>query len=471
MLLYVPSLVIGQQKIIWKKDQAEMVLIPVGSFEMGDHFSEGSEDELPVHKVEMDSFYMDIHEVTVGQFKKFVNETGYDYNTWNDVAKFSPGHEYPMIYVNWNDAMSYAKWANKRLPTEAEWEYAARGGLKDKRYPWEDHITHDNANYSGTGGRDKWEYCSPVGSFEPNGYGLYDMAGNVYESCADWYNKNHYRNSSTKNPLGPAAGQYRVLRGGCWGNSSNPLRASSRYSFTPTNRSRGYGFRCVSSGKFFSDTFISAENKPRTKLTIDINSDGIINIFDLVITAGSFGKTGDDIKGDINRDGTVNIFDLVIVATSFGKSLVAAPFIVFKTELSTKQKQCISLAIHQLGTTSNRSDAEEIVLGVLKSIFLERLPIQTQLLANYPNPFNPETWIPFKLAQDSTVTAQIYDVGGQRIRIIELGHLSAGNYVKSNRAIYWDGRTEDGEKVSSGTYFYQIKAGDYTETKKLVVLK
>ena len=112
-----------------------------------------------------------------------------------------------------------------------------------------------------------------------------------------------------------------------------------------------------------------------------------------------------------------------------------------------------------------------MVLGVLKAILPERLPTQTQLLANYPNPFNPETWMPFKLAHDWTVTARIYDVTGKQIRIIELGHIAEGNYVESSKAIYWDGKTEDGEQVSSGTYFYQIKARDYTETRKMVILK
>ena len=101
----------------------------------------------------------------------------------------------------------------------------------------------------------------------------------------------------------------------------------------------------------------------------------------------------------------------------------------------------------------------------------ERLPTENQLLANYPNPFNPETWIPFKLAQDSTVTARIYDVTGKQIRVIELGYMPAGNYVESNRAIYWDGRSEDGVQVSSGSYFYQLQADAYTETKKMVILK
>ena len=100
-----------------------------------------------------------------------------------------------------------------------------------------------------------------------------------------------------------------------------------------------------------------------------------------------------------------------------------------------------------------------------------RLPTKTQLLANYPNPFNPETWIPFKLAKDSKVTARIYDVTGKQIRMIELGHVTAGNYVGSSRAIYRDGRTEDGKQVSSGTSFYQIEADSHTDTRKLVVLK
>ena len=178
------------KRIIWEADGAKMALIPAGSFEMGD-----SKDEpevwmkwsRPVHTVDLDTFYMDVHEVTVGQFRKFVEESGYVYNLWDDVAVFSPTGKHPMIWVTWDDATAYAEWAGKRLPTEAEWEYAARGGLSGKRYPWGDEITHDRANYFGTVGKDKWEYCAPVGSFATNGYGLYDMAGNVWEWCSDWY--------------------------------------------------------------------------------------------------------------------------------------------------------------------------------------------------------------------------------------------------------------------------------------------
>jgi len=100
-----------------------------------------------------------------------------------------------------------------------------------------------------------------------------------------------------------------------------------------------------------------------------------------------------------------------------------------------------------------------------------RIPNQNQLLANYPNPFKPKTWIPFQLAEDSTVTATIYDVARKQVRMIELGHIPAGNYVESNRPIYWDRRTDTGEQVSSGTYFYQIEADGYTDTRKMVILK
>ena len=124
-----------------------------------------------------------------------------------------------------------------------------------------------------------------------------------------------------------------------------------------------------------------------------------------------------------------------------------------------------------MAAKANRWPAEEIALNALKAILPERLPTQTQLLANYPNPFNPETWIPFQLAQDAIVTAKIYDLTGKQIRMVELGHISAGNYAESNRAIYWDGRSEDGKVVSSRTYFYQIEADGYAETRKMVILK
>ena len=235
-------------ELVLPTDGASMALIPAGSFEMGDHL-DGMSNALPVHTVELDAFYMDVHEVTVGQFKQFVNQSGYNYNRWNDVAQYSPGDDYPMVYVNWNDATAYANWVGKRLPTEAEWEYAARGGLEGQRYPWGNELTHDNANYTGTGGIDQWDKCSPVGSFAANGYGLYDVAGNVLEWCADWYAENYYSNLPVNNPLGPDSSPqgWRVLRGGGWDNSGNSLRMAYRHGNDPSARYnyRFRGFRCV----------------------------------------------------------------------------------------------------------------------------------------------------------------------------------------------------------------------------------
>ena len=233
-----------------------MTLIPAGNFEMGDHL-DSVDRALPVHIVELDAFYMDVNEVTVGQFRQFIQQSGYDYGgNWLDVDKYSPTVNHPMIYVTWYDAVAYAKWAGKRLPTEAEWEYAARGGLIGKRYPWADaeSVARKYANYYGTGGKDRWgESAAPVGKFKSNGYGLYDMAGNVWELCADWYHGNYYSNSPTKNPLGPDTGQLfdwggpcRVLRGGSWYSTASTLHVAFRAFLIPDDRHYFTGFRCVS---------------------------------------------------------------------------------------------------------------------------------------------------------------------------------------------------------------------------------
>jgi formylglycine-generating enzyme required for sulfatase activity len=254
------------------KDGAPMVLITAGDFQMGDPVDETA-DATPVHTVYLDAFYMDIYEVTNAQYKKFMDATGYQapgYNwtanncfemwdetdaagnkkpreDWVDPSYNMPN--YPVVGISWDDAKAYADWAGKRLPTEAEWEKAARGGLVGKFYPWGETITHDDANYSGVGGKDKWNFASPVGSFAPNGYGLYDMSGNVWEWCADWYADNYYSNSPRENPKGPSSGQYRVLRGGSWFSVYdfvNYLRTDYRFYFSPPLVFySAVGFRCV----------------------------------------------------------------------------------------------------------------------------------------------------------------------------------------------------------------------------------
>ena len=232
-----------QRNTIIGKDGAEMVLIPAGEFQMGSNDDE--DDEKPVHTVYLDDFYMDKYEVTNALYKKFIDSTGYKESSSLYESRFSAPNQ-PVVGVSWDDTKAYAKWAGKRLPSEAEWEKAARGGLVGKKYPWGNTITHDDANYSGIGGKDRWEYTSLVGSFAPNGYGLYDMAGNVWEWCADWYDSEYYAKSPKSNPIGPSSGTSCVLRGGGWHDNTNSLRVASRFNFPdPTITTQDIGFRCV----------------------------------------------------------------------------------------------------------------------------------------------------------------------------------------------------------------------------------
>ena len=211
---------------------ADMVPIPGGSFLMGcvPGDSECSDDEKPQHRVTVDSFYMDTHEVTQAQYEKVM---GVNPSRFKDC-----GSNCPVETVSWNDAKAYCKKVGQRLPTEAEWEYAARGGKDgEKWYGDVDSI----AWYSSNSGHK----THPVGRKQANGYGLYDMTGNVWEWCSDWYGKDYYSSSPANNPAGPSSRSARVLRGGSWYGETRILRTSYRAGFTPTGSLNFYGFRCV----------------------------------------------------------------------------------------------------------------------------------------------------------------------------------------------------------------------------------
>jgi iron(II)-dependent oxidoreductase len=283
---------VGLPKTVrWKKDDSEMVLIPAGEFQMGSKKDDGKKglgsfmkralllDNPIIHTVYLDSFYMDKYQVTNAQYKNFAKTTGHKlpnylisddpyYNNLN-------GMNHPVVDVSWDDAKAYADWAGKLLPTEAQWEKAARGGLVGMTYVWGNQWPppYKSGNFSDDrqngviwphyikGYNDGYEYTAPVDSFSPNGYGLYDMAGNVWEWVSDWYDPNYYVNSPNRNPTGPneyepvqlQGGGYRIehkcdlkiIRGGSYKDNEPSLKVANRGNQFPNKSVNDIGFRCA----------------------------------------------------------------------------------------------------------------------------------------------------------------------------------------------------------------------------------
>ena len=213
-------------------------------------------DEAPVHSVELTSFYMDEKEVTNAQYADCVDQ-GKCVLPQELKSKNRPKYynnylyaDYPVIYVTWEDASSYCKWRGASLPTEAQWEYAARGGLEGYIYPWGITAPVCSAGKKNGAQFNDKDKCSnsdtvQVGLFAPNDYGLYDMAGNVWEWVADRYKTDYYRNSPLLNPPGPEDGVYRVIRGGGWESEGHFLSVAIRHRLSPGTGSQNVGFRCV----------------------------------------------------------------------------------------------------------------------------------------------------------------------------------------------------------------------------------
>jgi len=221
------------------RDEAEMVLIPAGEFWMGSE--DGRSDEKPRRRVYLDAFSIDKYKVTNELYRRFMEATGQAApGYWGNSTFNAPTQ--PVVGVNWQNAEAYCRWAGKRLPTEGEWEKAARG-TDGRKYPWGEQWDSSRANSS----ESKLGKTAAVGSY-PTGispYGVHDMAGNVWEWVADWYGENYYQRSPDRNPKGPESGSYRVLRGGSWDGSSWYQRTSVRNGTAPTNRATAAGFRCA----------------------------------------------------------------------------------------------------------------------------------------------------------------------------------------------------------------------------------
>ncbi len=224
----------------------DMVLIPGGTFMMGKNSNPGA-DFSPSHAVEVDSFLMDKHEVTNAEYRAFCDATGYKFPEFWNMDIFRCGEKYPgypVVGINWFDAQKYAEWAGKRLPTEAEWEYAARGGLVGKDYPTGDTLgrTEDRKP------SEIWvNRIVQSAMFPPNAFGLYDMDGNVWEWTGDKYNEQYYSISPPKNPIGHATGSNRVIRGGSWHSGGMCKRVYFRKGLPPNWVDFAVGFRCAKS--------------------------------------------------------------------------------------------------------------------------------------------------------------------------------------------------------------------------------
>jgi iron(II)-dependent oxidoreductase len=219
-----------------------MVLIPGGEFIMGKN-TPNPTDWQPEHKVSVDAFYMDKYEVTNSQYSAFCKATGTPLPEFWGEKRFKCGPDFPdhpVTGVSFFDAEKYAKWAGKRLPTEAEWEYAARGGLPAASYPWGENVDSTKVNYG-----KRYGGTLRVGTLPPNGYGLYDITGNVWEWTTDFYSDSYYSVSPAKNPAGPAGGRFKVIRGGSWHSGGMCVQTYYRNGLSPSWIDFGVGFRCV----------------------------------------------------------------------------------------------------------------------------------------------------------------------------------------------------------------------------------
>lgn len=242
VVLLIARHVASSQNSISSIVDTNMVLVPGGEFVMG---KDGEDDFSPAHRVMLDSFYIDKYEATNLQYYRFCQATGHQMPDFWGMKEYHCGIDFPnhpVVGVSCSDAIEYARWAGKRLPTEAEWECAAKGGLIDSSFPNGDYIDTTLANMTFKGRR---KGTVQVGSYKPNTLGVYDMAGNVCEWVADIYGAEYYEDGPKKNPKGPDKGRFRVIRGGGWHSGSSCNRVYYRNALPSNWVDFAVGFRCA----------------------------------------------------------------------------------------------------------------------------------------------------------------------------------------------------------------------------------
>ena len=216
-------------------------------------------------------------------------------------------------------------------------------------------------------------------------------------------------------------------------------------------------------------TFYAIADSELPQTTADVNGDGSVNFLDLILITSNLGNTGANLAADVSGDGVVDILDIVLVTGTFD-SAAAAP-----SAQPQVSETLTAVEIQGWLTDASSLEGKDPIMKrgimVLEQLLISLTPTETELLANYPNPFNPETWIPYRLAEDAFVTLTIYDGSGHAVRTLDVGHQIASAYENRSKALYWDGRNNLGEQVASGVYFYTLTAGGYSATRKMVILK